>query len=206
MCSFCCSLPAFALFLWKHVFLSRTLALATLVLKPTEISFFYVCVCVMTAIFYNAPLQICICICADCMRRALALRAFGWGGRLGPLQGLCVWFMSVCACMLKGVALAFSPPRQSRPLLPDGSLLSLAMCLVCECVWVHGQRQREWIRKLQVKCRQAMLMKVIERQCMPGRDVTSVRQLHVASMLGLKAKLAGPSCCLYLLQHTLLCA
>ena len=114
-----------------------------------NISLLFVCVCVCVCVyvcvcacddgcFYNAPLQICICICADCMRRALTLRAVGWGGRWGPLQGLCV-------CVEGGSCWRFHPPRQSRPLLPDGSLLSSAMCLVCVCVCVcvcvYGQRQ-----------------------------------------------------------------
>ncbi len=162
------------------------------------------------------------------MRRALTLRAVGWGGRWGPLQGLCVWFMCVCVCVCVegGSCWRFHPPRQSRPLLPDGSLLSSAMCLVCVCVFMDRDRykDRESERDFVcMRCRQRMLLMcvcvcvcvcVCACACMHmGICVKNVRlyghtHLHVASlgwlcMMLLKATLCGLPCCLYLVQNAL---
>lgn len=69
-------------FLGKRVFFSETLASAT-VADADKMSCRDVCSSDDGCFFFffnNAPLLICICICADWMRRAFTLRAVGPGG------------------------------------------------------------------------------------------------------------------------------
>lgn len=81
------------------------------------------------------------------MRRALTLRAVGWGGRRGPSQGLCA-SLSVCVRVLKGGAeegewaWRFHPqhlpsnPQDPRP--PQTKPATTPRWLVCSlrpCVW-----------------------------------------------------------------------
>lgn len=79
------------------------------------------------ACFYNAPLQICICICADCMRRALTLRTVGWGGRMTGAVAMIVCMVYVC--VLKGGHVgAFTPPDKA------GHCSQMVVCSLRPCV------------------------------------------------------------------------